>query len=193
MNDLNNVYQSTQVDYEDDGGEEMELASPGKRIIAVLINFVIGIIVAIPSYIAYGMMMKDYMAALQTENGEAAMASLEPTGTAATLYMVGGVFSLIYMIVQIVLISKYGQSLGKKIMKIVVVDEDGEPVGFVKGLLLRVIAFYVILFIIILIPLLGAFVYLGIWVACLVMLFLVDRDRRTLQDMIAKTYVVDAE
>ena len=80
MNDLNNVYQSTQVDYEDDGGEEMELASPGKRIIAVLINFVIGIIVAIPSYIAYGMMMKDYMAALQTENGEAAMASLEPTG-----------------------------------------------------------------------------------------------------------------
>ena len=43
------------------------------------------------------------------------------------------------------------------------------------------------------IPLLGPIAQLGFWIACLVMLFLVDRDRRTLQDMIAKTYVVDAE
>ena len=42
MNDLNNVYQSTQVDYEPDGTEEMELASPGKRIAAYLINCLIG-------------------------------------------------------------------------------------------------------------------------------------------------------
>ena len=34
MTDLNNVYQSTQVDYEPEGADEMELASPGKRIAA---------------------------------------------------------------------------------------------------------------------------------------------------------------
>ena len=48
MNDLNNVYQSTQVDYEDDGGEEMELATPGKRIAAYLINYLISLVAAVP-------------------------------------------------------------------------------------------------------------------------------------------------
>ena len=43
------------------------------------------------------------------------------------------------------------------------------------------------------IPFIGIIAQLGFWIACLVMLFLVDRDRQTLQDMIAKTYVVDAE
>ena len=50
MNDLNNVYQSTQVDYEPDGAEEMELASPGKRIIAYLINCLIGAVAYIPRF-----------------------------------------------------------------------------------------------------------------------------------------------
>ena len=42
MNDLNNVYQSTQVDYEPDGTEDMELASPGKCIAAYLFNCLFG-------------------------------------------------------------------------------------------------------------------------------------------------------
>ena len=194
MNDMNNVYQSTQVDYEADDGEELELATPGKRILAVLINVIVNIIVSIPTYIAYGMMMKDYLAAMQNGGGgEEAIAALQPTGMSMTLYMVGGLLSLAYLIVQAVLIAKFGQSLGKKIMKIVVVDEEGEPVGFVKGALLRVVVPYLVLFIALIIPILGPFLYLGFWIACLVMLFLVDRDRQTLQDMIAKTYVVDAE
>ena len=48
MTDLNNVYQSTQVDYEPEGADEMELASPGKRIAAYLINCLIGAVAYIP-------------------------------------------------------------------------------------------------------------------------------------------------
>ena len=78
-------------------------------------------------------------------------------------------------------------------MKIKVVNEDGDNPGFVGVVALREIVPNIILMVVGMIPLLGPIAQLGFWIACLVMLFLVDRDRRTLQDMIAKTYVVDAE
>ena len=89
--------------------------------------------------------------------------------------------------------SKTGQSLGKRIMKIKVVNEDGDNPGFAGTVAMREIVPNLVLTVLGMIPFLGIIVQLGFWIACLVMLFLVDRDRRTLQDMIAKTYVVDAE
>ena len=83
--------------------------------------------------------------------------------------------------------------MGKRIMKIKVVNEDGDNPGFVGVVALREIVPNIILMVVGMIPLLGPIAQLGFWIACLVMLFLVDCDRRTLQDMIAKTYVVDAE
>lgn len=41
------------------------------------------------------------------------------------------------------------------------------------------------------IPVLGGLVTLGVYVALVVMLF-IDRDRRTLQDILAKTIVIKA-
>ena len=190
MNDLNNVYQSTQVDYEDDGGEEMELTSPGKRIAAYLINYVINLVAAVPFIIGIYQAYSGYILAASSGASDV---TPEISGTSLGMMGLGSVLMLAYYVVQAVLMSKTGQSLGKRIMKIKVVNEDGDNPGFVGVVALREIVPNIILMVVGMIPLLGPIAQLGFWIACLVMLFLVDRDRRTLQDMIAKTYVVDAE
>ena len=133
--------------------------------------------------------MGSYAAAMDPENPTA----IEPSGFALGMIGLGGILILAYLIFQAVLMSKTGQSLGKRIMKIKVVNEDGDNPGFAGTVAMREIVPYLVLGVVGLIPFLGAIAQFGFWVACLVMLFLVDRDRRTLQDMIAKTYVVDAE
>ena len=189
MTDLNNVYQSTQVDYEPEGSEEMALASPGKRIAAYLINCLIGSVAYIPMIWGAMSMSGSYAAAIDPENP----VQMEPSGFAMGMIGLGSVLILAYLIFQAVLMSKTGQSLGKRIMKIKVVNEDGDNPGFAGTVAMREIVPNLVLTVVGMIPFLGIIVQLGFWIACLVMLFLVDRDRRTLQDMIAKTYVVDAE
>ena len=189
MTDLNNVYQSTQVDYEPEGADEMELASPGKRIAAYLINCLIGSVAYIPMIWGAVSMSGSYAAAIDPENP----VQMEPSGFALGMIGLGSVLILAYLIFQAVLMSKTGQSLGKRIMKIKVVNEDGDNPGFAGTVAMREIVPNLVLTVVGMIPFLGIIAQLGFWIACLVMLFLVDRDRRTLQDMIAKTYVVDAE
>ena len=189
MTDLNNVYQSTQVDYEPEGADEMALASPGKRIAAYLINCLIGSVAYIPMIWGAVSMSGSYAAAIDPENP----VQMEPSGFAMGMIGLGSVLILAYLIFQAVLMSKTGQSLGKRIMKIKVVNEDGDNPGFAGTVAMREIVPNLVLTVVGMIPFLGIIAQLGFWIACLVMLFLVDRDRRTLQDMIAKTYVVDAE
>ena len=189
MTDLNNVYQSTQVDYEPEGADEMELASPGKRIAAYLINGLIGSVAYIPMIWGAVSMSGSYAAAIDPENP----VQMEPSGFAMGMIGLGSVLILAFLIFQAVLMSKTGQSLGKRIMKIKVVNEDGDNPGFAGTVAMREIVPNLVLTVVGMIPFLGIIAQLGFWIACLVMLFLVDRDRRTLQDMIAKTYVVDAE
>ena len=189
MTDLNNVYQSTQVDYEPEGADEMELASPGKRSAAYLINCLIGAVAYIPMIWGAVSMSGSYAAAIDPENP----VQMEPSGFAMGMIGLGSVLILAFLIFQAVLMSKTGQSLGKRIMKIKVVNEDGDNPGFAGTVAMREIVPNLVLTVVGMIPFLGIIAQLGFWIACLVMLFLVDRDRRTLQDMIAKTYVVDAE
>ncbi len=189
MTDLNNVYQSTQVDYEPEGADEMALASPGKRIAAYLINGLIGSVAYIPMIWGAMSMSGSYAAAMDPENP----VQVEPSGFALGMIGLGSVLILAYLVFQAVLMSKTGQSLGKRIMKIKVVNEDGDNPGFAGTVAMREIVPNLVLTVVGMIPFLGIIAQLGFWIACLVMLFLVDRDRRTLQDMIAKTYVVDAE
>ena len=189
MTDLNNVYHSTQVDYEPEGADEMALASPGKRIAAYLINGLIGSVAYIPMIWGAMSMSGSYAAAMDPENP----VQMEPSGFAMGMIGLGSVLIWADLIFQAVLMSKTGQSLGKRIMKIKVVNEDGDNPGFAGTVAMREIVPNLVLTVVGMIPFLGIIAQLGFWIACLVMLFLVDRDRRTLQDMIAKTYVVDAE
>ena len=91
MNDLNNVYQSTQVDYEDDGGEEMELASPGKRIAAYLINYVINLVAAVPFIIGIYQAYSGYILAASSGASDV---TPEISGTSLGMMGLGSVLML---------------------------------------------------------------------------------------------------
>ena len=98
MTDLNNVYQSTQVDYEPEGADEMELASPGKRIAAYLINCLIGAVAYIPMIWGAVSMSGSYAAAMDPENP----VQMEPSGFAMGMIGLGSVLILAYLIFQAV-------------------------------------------------------------------------------------------
>lgn len=189
MQDFKEIYQSTQLEKSniEDEYDEFELASPGKRIAAYIINILIGAVAYVPLIWGGIEMVGDY----SNMNPESNIAP-EMSAFSAGLVLLGGVMIVGFLIFQAVLMSKTGQSLGKRIMNIKVVDEEGENPGFKGVVLMREVVPNLALSVIALIPFIGGIVQFGFWVACLVMLFLVDRNRQTLQDMIAKTYVVNA-
>lgn len=171
MQDFRDIYDAP-AEVDEEFEVEAELADPGQRILAYLINQLITILLIVP-FILIGVM------------------SAKKSSDNIILFAgIGGLLLLIYGIYQIVIMSKDGQSLGKKIMKIKVVNEEGENPGFVGTVLVREIAFNVILSILGLVPFVGSFIGLIVWFVMLVMLFSVSKDRRTFQDMLAKTYVV---
>lgn len=160
---------------------EVNLATIGSRIVAYILNFVIWGVMLFIVGVLWAMSMDH-------------RPSKEEVEVFSALWVV--LVSLIYLIVQCILMSRDGQSIGKKIMGIKVIDKDGETAGFVKNVLLREVLYNFIL-IILGIPFtlmlnndnaanIPSFIAMAI---CFVMLF-IDPDRRTLQDKLAGTYVV---
>ncbi|UOO90346.1 RDD family protein [Vitreoscilla massiliensis] len=204
MDDLNSVYHSTQVAMAatEDDGDELELASAVQRIVAWIINRVIEIAMLIP---VIGVIVALLWQAQGSKDADLLMTSMM-----GSLGLVGLLY-LVYSGVQVYLMSKYGQSIGKRIMKIRVVTEDGDKAGFVRNVLLRELAYGAICMVIMLgIGFLAELVFgtsdnvmatMAVngmvefisyipTIVCLVMLFLESRNRQTLQDLLAKTYVV---
>lgn len=116
----------------------------------------------------------------------------------ADMAQVGGLSTIVYLIVGIVQLyymSRYGQSLGKKIMGIRVLKSNGSNPGFLGTVLVREVVWGLIVFAI----LFAAYFVLKVNVLIcsllillinFIMLFSVKRDRRTLYDMLADTVVV---
>ena len=105
------------------------------------------------------------------------------------------------LVYQVVLMSRDGQTLGKKHMRIRVITTDGETAGFVRHFLLRFCAYYLIVMIIsVLLPWemdmgngkMQSPVLTIALLICLLMLFFRSKRRRTLQDLLARTLVVKA-
>ena len=157
-----------------------ELAGVGQRIGGALLDVVLSLLMMLPGLIIGGGML--FAAASQAEaNGG------EPQGAAIAIggILVGGLIilgnGLIPMVVNIVLISKSGQSLGKKIIGTRMVSQHtGETVGFVHGFLLRTFVFQLITGI----PVVGGFIALADIV------FLFTEGNQTLHDRLAGTRVV---
>ena len=204
MDDFNSIYHSTQVEMvaTEDDGDELELASAVQRIVAWIINRVIEIAMLIP---AIGVIFALLWQAQGSKDADLLMTSMM-----GSLGLVGLLY-LVYSGVQVYLMSKYGQSIGKRLMKIRVVTEDGDKAGFVRNVLLRELAYGAICMVIMLgIGFLAELVFgtsdnvmatMAVngmvefisyipTIICLVMLFLESRNRQTLQDLLAKTYVV---
>ena len=207
MEPLDSIYHSTQVEVGSSGDEdEVNLASAAQRIAAWIINRGIEIVLMIPAIVLIVVLI------MQNKNGLDDLENMESFFTS----MMGGiglvmVLYLIYGSIQLYFMCKYGQSIGKKLMKIRVVRENGDMAGFVHNVLLREVAYGLICSVIMMV-LMGIFVavfgveansgvamvidvllqivsYLPT-LACFIMLFMESRNRQTLQDLLAKTYVV---
>ena len=208
MDDLNNIYHSTQVEVAAalDDSVELELATAVQRIVAWLINRVIEVVLMIPAFgLIIVLLIKSGGKLDDIDNMQTVYASLFwGIGLVMLLYLIYGVVQVYYM-------SKFGQSIGKKLMKIRVVRENGDVAGFVHNVLLREFA-YGLICSVIMMALMGIFFavfgleansgvamvvdallqivsYLPT-IICFIMLFMESRQRQTLQDMLAKTYVV---
>jgi len=146
--------------------EPFVLASPGSRLAAQILDGLIYLILIIPFFIGL---------ALFSENKE------QDTAIAVGLVSMGVLLIVVLFIVQGVFLCSQGQTLGKKMMgvRIVNFDDSGNP-GFGRAFLLRYCANTLLT----MIPWIG-------WIYSLVdILFIFRGDRRCIHDLMAMTKVV---
>lgn len=177
--DFRQAYRATTIEndlFNDD--IEVELASPWQRMGAVLLN----------SLVYTGIVIFSLVISLITGNKIGAGIGL----------IIGILCALGFAVYQIVLMSREGQTFGKKLMKIRVITENGDNPGFVKYCLLRELCYNMLtgfvsgLLAAIANESLGNLFSFGCFVACVVLLFMESRNRQTLQDILAKTIVIKA-
>ena len=154
------------------------LASLGQRFGAALIDFGFFVAAYLPIILAVGLSAFVSAAAGQTPSDAAAAAP--NTG----LLALGGFLFLVLLIVNLVMLAKRGQTLGKRFVgiRIVAVDSDNHP-GAVRTILLRSIVNGIISSV----PLLGS-VY-----ALVDICFIFREDRRCIHDLLAGTRVVQGQ
>ncbi|WP_372716958.1 RDD family protein [Novipirellula sp.] len=149
------------------------IASVGKRIGGALIDGLfngVGMLLAMVLVVA--------LAPAAEGAGEQAAA-----GIGLILLMACAFIMSVPFIINMVLISMSGQSLGKKLVKTRIVDkQSGVQVSFLQGVLVRNIGFGAITAI----PMIGGFIGLAD------VFYLFTQDHETLHDKLAKTVVVDA-
>ncbi|WP_308073643.1 RDD family protein [Neisseria polysaccharea] len=173
-------------------GQEIEvgIAGAGDRILAALLNQLFTFLVLLVPFVG--------LIAFAVKNEGRIVGSEEIVGLllGMTSFWVGLAGILVYTVVQIYYMSRDGQSLGKKIMRIRVLKTDGRNPGFVGTVLVREIAWSVLVAIIATVIGLAVgengenAINLLAFLANFVLLFMVKRDRRTLYDMMADTVVV---
>lgn len=154
---------------------ERPLAGRGARLAAYLIDQFIVMLFALPGLFMIAMQLLSNHQSLQDITAADIQSSLAGLGV-----MILGM--LIPAIVQIVLISIRGQSLGKMMLGIQIVRYvDEENPGFLRAIVLR--AF---------VPgLIGSIPYIGMLFSLLDALFIFRADKRCLHDHIADTKVVE--
>lgn len=181
---------------------EVTIASAGRRMGAYVLNIIF-------SGLAYATLLFAAIWPLRNYSNRAKgsdMAELATTDWSMPWLFAGLAIFLIYGIWQLVCMSKNGQSLGKKILGIRVLKMDGSNPGFWGTVLLREVLYNIIVAItavalgFVLIFILGlpsssleTIVNLSSFLAtliCVVMLFNRKKSRRTLQDYLADTVVV---
>ena len=160
------AYGTTLADEIASDADDRPLATPGTRLLAQLIDGGLAIAIYLPMLLVAGL---------------GASFGSEPGALAVVGVAVSGLGILAYVVYQIYLLSTTGQTLGKRQMKLRIVDaNDGSNPGFVRVVLLR----SVVLGIVGAVPVVGGVVALG----NILMIF--REDRRCGHDHLAKTVVV---
>lgn len=193
---------------ETDGGiVDVDIAGAGRRVAAYLINILLTLLAYVP-FIA-GMISalpEGVFSQIAAGNEEAVAGMLAEADWSGNWIWIGLLVMAVYGLAQIWLMSRSGQSFGKKIMKIRVLKSDGRNPGFLGTVVLREILFNIIVTFAAMIAgyllalaagssaltadTIGNVLSFVPWIICLFMLFNKSKNRRTLQDMLADTVVV---
>ena len=110
-----------------------------------------------------------------------------PTGPVATLLLASTVATVLLALYQLYSLAVRGQTLGKRLMGIQIVDDAGRPAGFFRAVLLRSWVFGLLTGLV-----QGCLSIAGIVVPLVDALFIFGDERRTLHDLLAGTWVRDA-
>ncbi|WP_159068666.1 RDD family protein [Neisseria wadsworthii] len=200
MNNLNSL------PLPEDNQIEVKIAPPGLRIGACALNILFSIIALIPLFATMVVLIiknSEQFKGINENNPEAVFSALSSV-FAHPVFLLSILVYLVYGIWQIVIMSKHGQSLGKRLLKIKVIKSNGDEAGFLGTVLLREVVYNIAVSIIVALLVMIVSVLVSetalellsnliSWLPnliCLVMLFNVKRDRRTLQDYVADTVVV---
>ncbi|QMT31907.1 RDD family protein [Alysiella filiformis] len=178
------------------------LASPVERIVAACINGVCSVLALAPlGWVMYEHIFKNIKitpTVLLKHLREDTLQIIETSNKGK----VGVAVVAIYLLIQMLMMTQGGQSIGKKIVGIKVMTAKGEDTGFFHAILLRKVVYNLIW--ITLIGLILNLLHLRdnftswhlIWLpylACLTMLGNEEDNCRTLQDKLAGTVVVKAK
>lgn len=167
----------------------LELASPAHRMSAVMINQTLTCLICLPLYIQMSFSFLDNETGLYQYNGQNFVNWISQP---ATKIIIGLTFIalIVYTLWQVFWMSKYGQSIGKRILKIWVIRTNGENVGFARNVILRELIYQILVIVLSLITFgIGYFVFMLVPA----MVFIKEWNRRTFQDFMAGTIVVSTK
>lgn len=173
----------------------VHIASVWSRVAAYLLNYLFNVIIFLPYYY---ILYTETAAIAKQKNIAFTQELIISVSERADMTQMLGLTSIVYLIVGIVQLyymSRYGQSLGKKIMRIRVLKSNGSNPGFLGTVLVREVAWGLIVLAIVFAAyfvLKGNILIYSLLITLInfIMLFSVKRDRRTLYDMLADTVVV---
>ncbi|MBC9251289.1 hypothetical protein A9179_13520 [Pseudomonas alcaligenes] len=165
MEPSQNPYQAPQAVLQEHSAEQPLLASRGARLGAVLIDTVLLALVTVPVAIFDGTF-------------SAAQQGIEPSLGQQLISLLVGLVA--FVLIHGYLLKNYGQTVGKRLLNIAIVDLQGQVPDFVPMVAKR----YVLLWVLASIPLLGGLLALA---DCL---SIFRGDRRCFHDLVAATRVV---
>lgn len=165
MEPSQNPYQAPQAVLQEHGVNQPLLASRGARLGAVLIDTLLIALVTVPIAFFDGTI-------------SAAQQGIQPTLGQQLISLLIGLVA--FVLIHGYLLKNYGQTVGKRLLNIAIVDLQGNVPSFVPMVAKR----YVLLWVVASIPLVGALIALA---DCL---SIFRGDRRCLHDLVAATRVV---
>ncbi|QKE63590.1 RDD family protein [Aquipseudomonas campi] len=167
MEQSQNPYQAPQADLQAQAPDQFLLASRGARLGAVLIDTLLLAMVSVPVAFLSGAF-------------DAVKQGLEPSLMQQLTGLLVGM--LAFVLIHGYLLKNYGQTVGKYLLRIAIVDLQGNVPDFLPMVAKR----YLLLWVVTAIPLLGGVIGLA---DCL---SIFRGDRRCLHDLVASTRVVQA-
>lgn len=154
-------------------GSGVRLAGRGSRLVAQLVDSFVAMALAAAFLVPW---------LLTADTATMAADPADPDALAGAMLGVLAIPMLILLAVQLYLLYRDGQTVGKKVAKVRIVKDDGDRAGLWRILLLRY-----------LVPgLLGAVPLVGGVFSLVDILFIFREDRRCIHDHVASTKVVEA-